>query len=101
PAPEQLVTVDRILQAAGRTVRGGDGSALKVTEVRREEDGRVKLAVEVVPAPRDVILGGVPARILLTARGARGAQGLVVPPPVAVEQLALLDERGRSAPLEG
>jgi hypothetical protein len=101
PAPEQLVTVDGILQAAGRTVRGGDGSALKVTDVRREEDGRVKLAVEVAPAPRDVILGGVPARILLTTRGARGAQGLAVPPPVAVEQLALLDEQGRGATLEG
>jgi hypothetical protein len=101
PAPEPLVTVDRILGAAGRTVPGGDGSALKVTEVRREEDGRVKLAVEVMPAPRDVMLGGAPARILMTTRGARGAQGLVVPPPVAVEQLALLDERGRAVTLEG
>jgi hypothetical protein len=101
PAPEQLVTVDPILQAAGRTVQGGDGSALKVSEVRREDDGRVKLAVEVMPAPRDVMLGGVPARILLTTRGARGAQGIPVPPPVGIEQLALLDEQGRKVPLEG
>jgi hypothetical protein len=98
-APEPLVTVEHIFKAAGQTVPGGDGSSLKLIEVRREGEGQVKLRVEVAPPPRDLILGGVPARILLANRWGRGGPGLPVPPAVAAEQLSLRDAHDRKAPL--
>src|SRR5207253_9039621 len=58
--------------------------------------------VEVAPAPRDLILDGLPARIVMA--GARGIRrgpvpGMLVPPPVAAGQLALLDAGGRKLPV--
>jgi hypothetical protein len=99
-APEPLVTVDGVLQTVGQAVPGGAGSALKVIEVGREEKGEVKLRVEVTPPPWDLVVGGLPARLILSSRwGWRGNRGTPAPQPVGVEQLALLDARGRKIPL--
>jgi hypothetical protein len=100
-APEPLVTVERPLQSVGQTSAGADGSALRVSEARRGANGQLALRVEVTPAPRDLILGGVPARVVLANRGWRGGPGMPVPPAVGVEQLALVDARGRPLPLVG
>jgi hypothetical protein len=94
-ALEPLVTVDRFLQAAGQTVQGADGSALKLIEVRRAPDGRVGLRLEATPPSGDLFLGGVPARILLVSGGWWRGRGLPMPLPIGAEQLALLDGQGR------
>ena len=44
---ESLVTVDDVLKAAGRTVKGRLGGEVKVVEVAKEEDGQVRLRVRV------------------------------------------------------
>ncbi len=100
--PEPLVTIENLFQAAGQTVQGNDGSAVKLLQVRRESDGPIRVQVEVTPAPRDLILDGLPARIVMS--GARGVRrgpvpGMLVPPPVAAWQLALLDASGRKLSL--
>jgi hypothetical protein len=98
---EPLVTVDSVLRAAGQSFKGDDGSSLKVIEVLCENEGQVKLRVEVAPAPRDLVVDGLPARILLMNRGLRRGpvQTTFIPPVVCAEQLSLLDGRGRPIPL--
>jgi hypothetical protein len=98
-APAPLVTVDRILKAGGQTVKGDEGSSLKVVEVRSEDDAQLTLQVEVTPPPRDLILDGMPARIVLADRGGWRGPWMPVPPAVAAEQLTLLDARGHTIPL--
>jgi hypothetical protein len=101
-APEPLVTVDNVLQAAGQSVKGDDGSTVRPTEIQHQGDGQIKLQVEVAPAPRDLILDGLPARVVMAAtRGVRRGPvpGMLVPPAVAAAQLALLDAKGRKIPL--
>lgn len=46
PPPQDLITVDDLLKAAGKTVKGKDGGYLKVLEASKEEDGQLKLRVE-------------------------------------------------------
>jgi hypothetical protein len=46
--PEPLITVEDVLKSAGKTVNGSNGGALTVQEVKREEDGQVKVQVELV-----------------------------------------------------
>jgi hypothetical protein len=97
-APEPLVTVDGILQAVGRTVRGSDGSWLKVIEVQHEEKGELRVQVEAAPPHRELILGGVPARVIFS-RGWWGGRGTLVPLTlIGAEQLVLLDSHGRKVP---
>ncbi len=46
-AHEPLVTVENVLNAAGRTVKGRLGGEVTVVEVAKEEDGQVRLKVRV------------------------------------------------------
>jgi hypothetical protein len=45
-APEALITVDDVAKSIGKTHTASDGSEIKVTECKREEDGLFKLKVE-------------------------------------------------------
>jgi hypothetical protein len=93
-APEALVTVDDVLKATGRPVEGPDGQSVRLVEADQAEDGRVSLRVEVTPA-RDLIVRGVPARLIHQLEHQRG-RGMPVPPPVRPDQLTLLDTHGRA-----
>jgi outer membrane protein assembly factor BamB len=44
---EPLVTVDNVMKAAGRTIKGRLGGEVKVIEVAEEDDGQVRLKVRV------------------------------------------------------
>src|SRR5205823_4653851 len=47
-----LVTVDKVLASAGKTLKGPDGSYVKVVEVRREPSGQYRLKVAVKAPPK-------------------------------------------------
>jgi hypothetical protein len=51
-APQTLVTVDDVSQAAGKVVQGPGGSWLKVLEVGKQEDGTLKVRFLVETPPR-------------------------------------------------
>lgn len=90
-AAEPLVTVDRILQAAGQAVRGADGTSLRLLEVRRTEEGPLTLRIELTPPPWDLFVGGLPARVFLVEGGWWRGRGMQMPQPVHADQLVLLD----------
>jgi hypothetical protein len=54
---EPLITVDNILKAAGTTVKGDKGGSLKVLEASKDDDGVVKIRVE-VDYPAEIIPAG-------------------------------------------
>jgi hypothetical protein len=45
-APQAIITVDNLFQSAGRTFAGEDGELLKLMEVSRQDDGEVRLRIE-------------------------------------------------------
>jgi hypothetical protein len=45
-APQALITVDNILKAAGKTVKGAKGGSIKVIEADKDEDGNYKVRFE-------------------------------------------------------
>jgi hypothetical protein len=95
-AAERLASVEHILQATGQTVKGDDGSSIKLIDVQREANRQVKLRLEVASPPQDLFIGGVPVRILLVPGGwFRGGRGIAVPLPIGADQFALLDNRGQ------
>src|SRR5438094_3137067 len=49
---EPLVTVDKVLASAGKTLKGPDSSYVKVVEVRREPSRQHRLKVEVKAPPK-------------------------------------------------
>ena len=44
--PQPLLTVDNVLKADGRTIKGSDGASLKVIEAHRQANGQIKLQVQ-------------------------------------------------------
>jgi hypothetical protein len=46
-APEPLITVDNILKATGKTLKGKDGTTLKVIEANMMDDGSFRLRVQI------------------------------------------------------
>jgi hypothetical protein len=92
-APEALVTVDDVLKASDRLVKGARGGAVRVVEARREEGG-VALKVQVEPPPRGVSdrPGAVPlnATVIINGRRVGGNEDLL-----SALNFALVDEKGR------
>src|SRR5262245_4827678 len=98
-----LATVDKVLESAGKTFRGPEGSYVKVVEVRREPSGQYRLKVEIKSPPKK---GDLPEmgnfRIVRIDRG-RG--GIEMPTSQLSAQeaenrgLALLDSKGQPIPL--
>lgn len=50
---QAIATVENILKAGGKSVKGSDGSFLKVVEVKSEEGGKLTLHVQVDQAPQE------------------------------------------------
>ena len=91
--PEEYVTVDGILDAAGKTVKAADGGTLRVVEVAPEAGGKVRVRFGIDPPA-----GGPPGgffhmtmqngRVVLAA--ATGASGEY--------EVALVDAKGDAVP---
>jgi hypothetical protein len=88
--PAAIVTVDNVLKAAGKTVKGESGGAVKVVQIGRDDDGRLVLRVELeMPAGFEPAAGIVkPLDKTAAPSGARFRTGL-----------ALFDAKGRPIPL--
>jgi hypothetical protein len=87
--PEEYVTVDGILDAAGKTVRAADGGALRVFGVAKVAGGRVEVKFGIDP-PAGGPAGG---QFHLTMRAGRvvltGGAG-----SMAEHEITLLDDQG-------
>jgi hypothetical protein len=44
---QAIATIDRVMEANGKSVKGSDGSFLKVVEVKAEEGGKVRIHVKI------------------------------------------------------
>jgi hypothetical protein len=55
-APEALITVDNILKAAGKTIKGAKGGSIKVIEADKDDDGNYKIRFE-LDRPQGVMGG--------------------------------------------
>jgi hypothetical protein len=97
PPAEPLVEVGAALKATGKSVRGRDGTVLKVNQVETEADGLCRLRVTVTPPPpvSDLIPPG--ARVRWIDRRTRGR--VLLSPKAADQPFALLEEGGRPLPL--
>lgn len=97
---QPVVTIDNILQAAGKTVRCLDGETLTIVEVGKQEDGSWKLRLQLAESP---------AKLAARARGGRVIQrqrnGIIVQNGVNQEngfpdaKLVLLDKTGKRIPV--
>jgi hypothetical protein len=91
--PESLITVDRLLQSSGRTVKGEQGGVIRVVKADRADSGAVTLHVQ-VENPPDVVPAGLrrptsaPPDAAPTSPYAAGHNGL-----------NLLDDKGNPLPL--
>jgi hypothetical protein len=52
-ATQTIATIDRVLDAKDKSVKGTDGSFLKVIEVKREEGGKVEIHVKIDQAQEE------------------------------------------------
>jgi hypothetical protein len=89
--PEALLTLDRVLQSSGRTVKGEQGGLLRLVKVDRVDDGSLMLHVQ-VEHPPDVVPAvlRLPSPILAEGTPAHTA---------GQNGLHLLDEKGNPLPL--
>jgi hypothetical protein len=98
-APEVLAAVEEILNAAGRSVPGRDGSSVRVTHAACDA-GQFQVKVELTLPPRDVIVGGMPARVVLVNRGGWFGRSVPSAPTLGADGLLVLDAQGRKLPME-
>jgi hypothetical protein len=91
--PQAVVTVDKVLAAAGRTVKGAQGGSVRVLEAARQADGLVRLRVQVEPLPRALSAAAPPSpfngTVLVNGRPVVG--GLLL----NSSHFGLLDDKGR------
>jgi hypothetical protein len=94
--PMPLMTVENILDAAGKTVEGKYGGSLKVAEVKRDDKGQITLKVVVEKPSAAQLTRGVPGRMRPWRRG--GAFGEERPNDTnALGRILLLtDEKGQA-----
>jgi hypothetical protein len=58
--PRPLMTMDDVMKSAGKTVKGTDGGWLKVQEASKEDNGQIKLRIQMeVPADIQPAVGGI------------------------------------------
>lgn len=97
---EDLVTVDRILEATGRTVKGPRGGSVRVVEAEPEVGGGTHLRVMVDAAPR-----GLNAHQAPTFSGRIFVNGRSITPEnsdlLCSSNFALRDEKGRPHRITG
>jgi hypothetical protein len=93
---EPLITVDNVLKAGGTTTEGVDGSSIKIVDVKRENNGQVKIKLVVQGPGQDLDFGGgfggravrINRAVLQMKVGGMGGN------PVANSSLELRDDRG-------
>jgi hypothetical protein len=89
-----MVTVDKVLKAAGQTVKGSRGGEVKVIDVVKEDDGRVRLKVRIERVGRsaaDVPVNPFGGGGTVIVNGRRlGEEDLL-----SSTDLSLLDEKGK------
>jgi hypothetical protein len=94
--PIPLITMDNILDAAGKTVEGKNGGSFKVSEVKRDDKGQVTLRVAVEKPPPASVFSGV----LVRGRGIRrrgiGVEERSTDPIVLGRVLSLMDEKDQA-----
>jgi hypothetical protein len=88
--PGPLVTVDNILQASGKTIKGEEGRSLKVASLKQHEN-QLEIIVE-VEEPNTGNMGNM---LLLNRRRALRARNMRL---VAESGLQLLDGKGQQIP---
>jgi hypothetical protein len=91
-----LLTMDDILNAAGKSVEGKSGGVLKVTEVTRDDKGQVTVKIALDRPPMPFGRGGFAGRPRMVRRG-----GVMVEDPssavtMAGRNLSLVDEKGQA-----
>jgi hypothetical protein len=98
--PGPLIAVDDVLKAAGKTVRGKEGGAIKVLEASRTDSGRVSLRLELEFSPDQstaAVFAGLPVR-LRPGRAVPGAVAAGAINPGSERHdgggLTLLDDKG-------
>ncbi len=91
---QTIATVDRVLDAKDKTVKGTDGSFLKVTEVKQEEGGRLVIRVKVDQSQEEQAANWNPWgwRGGMMWRGS--SEGQAVDNSVSTGNLVLFDARG-------
>jgi hypothetical protein len=70
--PKVLLTVDKILKAAGQTVKNADGKQIKILDIKNLTNGTVVLRLQL----EDVV--GAPGMIAFNRRGVMRINGVVV-----------------------
>jgi hypothetical protein len=110
--PRALITVDNVLQAVGKTVKGAEGGSIEVLEAT-EKDGRVELRIR-MQTPRDAVAARLTPEPAASARNATASSALVSTrgaPSTRLKYnysrgttdprgLALVDANGQHLPLE-
>jgi hypothetical protein len=98
-AAEPLATVHKVLESAGKTFKGPDGSYVKVVEVRREPSGQYRLKVEVKAPPKKGDLPEMANFRIVRINRLRGGVEMPTLQLSAQEAeshgLALLDDKGQ------
>ena len=90
--PMPLITVHDVLKAAGRTVNGPDGHALKVIDVKRQVSGQVRLQVRIDARVQN--FGGPPGMMIMG-----GGMMMQSSEGVGPGNLTLQDAKGRNFPM--
>jgi hypothetical protein len=75
-----IITVDNLLKAAGKTVKGKDGGSLEVLEVVKGDDDQVAVKLALDP-PSDSAIGGVATAGVVAVAPALPGPGGVLPAP--------------------
>jgi hypothetical protein len=90
--PQPLLSVDNVLKSAGQTVQDGDGSSLKVLDVKNDH-GKVTLKVELqLPPDEHATDPQVMAKRIFIAKQFGANHPLVAPP----RDMNLVDARGQA-----
>jgi hypothetical protein len=106
--PEPRLTVDHLLQAGGKTVRGAKGEVLKLLQVSQQPDGscRIHIDFEDPAGTVDQIFAGLPGRrgaMMVRARQVfvNNGAGLVTDPRFAESNWSVVDKSGQPLRLVG
>ncbi|HEY1861374.1 MAG TPA: hypothetical protein VGG61_13525, partial [Gemmataceae bacterium] len=96
-APAPLITMDNVLDAAGKTAEGKNGGSLKVLEVKRDDKGQVTLKITVDKPPMPQARGGgFGGRVRMVRRGGMMVEEQPNAVGAAGRILSLVDEKGQA-----
>jgi hypothetical protein len=106
--PEPRITVDHLLQATGKTIRGANGEMLKVLQVSQQPDGtcRIQLDFENPAAAEDPLLGLAGRRGIAMVRARQvlvnnGVGGVATEQRLGESNWSVIDKSGQPLRLVG